>query len=148
MITRRDVVVGLGGALLLDDRAMSAEKDAEAGRGLIALPGKAPLIKQTFRPPNYENPSGGSAQRIHAQREVLRPLSPRKHSESGYAHMASASRRRQRGRDPRMVARRAQAQLRYRERRRNQSALAKPPWALLATSTWSAMATRCHRHAK
>jgi DMSO/TMAO reductase YedYZ molybdopterin-dependent catalytic subunit len=56
MITRRKVVVGLGGALLLDGRAMSAEKDAEAGRRLIALPGKAPLIKQTFRPPNYETP--------------------------------------------------------------------------------------------
>lgn len=57
MITRRDAVVGLAGALLLSDRAASAEKGAEAARqGLIALPGKAPLIKQTFRAPNYETP--------------------------------------------------------------------------------------------
>lgn len=57
MITRRDVVVGLGGALLLGERAMSVETLADAqGRALIALPGKAPLIKHTFRPPNYETP--------------------------------------------------------------------------------------------
>ena len=56
MSTRRDVVAGLAGALLLNRRAVSAEQTSEARRELIALPGKAPLIKQTFRAPNYETP--------------------------------------------------------------------------------------------
>lgn len=52
MITRREAVAGLAGTLLLGQRAVSAgEQD-----GLIALPGKAPLLKRTFRPPNYETP--------------------------------------------------------------------------------------------
>jgi len=58
MITRRKVVAGSAGALLLaamaDRYAFGAE--ASADEPLIALPGKRPLIKRTFRPPNYETP--------------------------------------------------------------------------------------------
>ena len=56
MITRREAVVGLAGSVLLSEIATSAEKGAEAEPALIAPPGKAPLIKRTFRPPNYETP--------------------------------------------------------------------------------------------
>jgi DMSO/TMAO reductase YedYZ molybdopterin-dependent catalytic subunit len=51
--TRREVVVGLSAALLLNGRTGLAE---EAKSELIALPDKAPLIKRTFRAPNYETP--------------------------------------------------------------------------------------------
>jgi DMSO/TMAO reductase YedYZ molybdopterin-dependent catalytic subunit len=54
MITRRHAVAGLAGTLVLGGRALGAE-----GRDdLIALPDKAPLVKRTFRPPNYETPLG------------------------------------------------------------------------------------------
>lgn len=56
MSTRRDVVAGLAGALLLSQRSASAAQAGAAEPQLIALPGKAPLIKQTFRAPNYETP--------------------------------------------------------------------------------------------
>jgi sulfite dehydrogenase (cytochrome) subunit A len=59
MITRREIVVGLAGSMLLGDvvsrgkRAVAAEA---AEHELIALPGKIPLIKRTYRPPNFETP--------------------------------------------------------------------------------------------
>ena len=68
MVTRRSFVVGAGAALAgpalvrhglaadalkLDPRLASGV--GEAAR-LEALPGKAPLIKLTYRPPNYETP--------------------------------------------------------------------------------------------
>jgi len=56
MITRRRVVAGSAGALLLagiGGRVYSAEAGADE---LIALPGKRPLIKRSFRPPNFETP--------------------------------------------------------------------------------------------
>jgi len=57
MITRREAVAGLAGSLLLGDLAVSKRTAASTGRQeLIALPGKAPLIKRTFRAPNYETP--------------------------------------------------------------------------------------------
>jgi DMSO/TMAO reductase YedYZ molybdopterin-dependent catalytic subunit len=58
MITRRRVVAGSTGALLLASvagkRAFGAA--TTAAEPLIALPGKQPLIRRTFRPPNYETP--------------------------------------------------------------------------------------------
>jgi DMSO/TMAO reductase YedYZ molybdopterin-dependent catalytic subunit len=58
MISRRRVVAGSAGALILAGVAGrhafgAAEAAAEL---LVALPGKRPLIKRTFRPPNYETP--------------------------------------------------------------------------------------------
>ena len=49
MITRRGMIAGLGGSLLLGD-AEATESE------LVALSQKKPLIKQTFRPPNFETP--------------------------------------------------------------------------------------------
>lgn len=58
MITRRRVVAGSAGALLLAGmpgrRAFGVESAGDAP--LIALPGKRPLIKRSFRPPNFETP--------------------------------------------------------------------------------------------
>jgi len=58
MITRRRVVAGSAGALLLagvaGSRAFGA--DETIADQLLALPGKRPLIKRSFRPPNYETP--------------------------------------------------------------------------------------------
>jgi len=58
MVTRRRVVAGSIGGLLLSNLAGSwAFGAAEAAEEpLLALPGKRALIKRTFRPPNYETP--------------------------------------------------------------------------------------------
>src|ERR1700684_1895734 len=56
MLTRRDWITSTGCFMLSAlgrGRAASANESAEA---LIALPGKKPLIKRAFRPPNYETP--------------------------------------------------------------------------------------------
>jgi DMSO/TMAO reductase YedYZ molybdopterin-dependent catalytic subunit len=59
MIQRRDMIAGLGGSLLIggalssSGRAIAAEI---AEPELVALPQKKPLIKHTFRPPNFETP--------------------------------------------------------------------------------------------
>jgi DMSO/TMAO reductase YedYZ molybdopterin-dependent catalytic subunit len=56
MITRRRVVAGSAGALLLagvGSPVFGAEGGADE---LIALPGKRPLIKRSLRPPNFETP--------------------------------------------------------------------------------------------
>jgi DMSO/TMAO reductase YedYZ molybdopterin-dependent catalytic subunit len=49
LITRRDVIVGSVGSLLTG-HLLAAEAE------LVALPGKRPLLKRTFRPPNFETP--------------------------------------------------------------------------------------------
>jgi DMSO/TMAO reductase YedYZ molybdopterin-dependent catalytic subunit len=51
MLTRRELLAGSLTALLLP-----AERAQSAAEELLALPGKRPLIKRTFRPPNYETP--------------------------------------------------------------------------------------------
>lgn len=51
MLTRRELLAGSLTALLLP--ANRAQSGAEE---LLALPDKGPLIKRTFRPPNYETP--------------------------------------------------------------------------------------------
>src|SRR5688572_4264150 len=68
MITRRRVIAGSAGALLL---AGVAGKDAFGAAGpaaepLIALPGKRPLIKRTFRPQNFETPLADLRQQFTA----------------------------------------------------------------------------------
>lgn len=60
MITRRRVVAGSAGALWLAGVATSAGRalaaESTGQDTLIALPGKRPLIKRSFRPPNFETP--------------------------------------------------------------------------------------------
>jgi DMSO/TMAO reductase YedYZ molybdopterin-dependent catalytic subunit len=56
MVTRRRVVAGSIGGLLLSNLTGSQVFAAAAEEPLLALPGKRPLIKRTFRPPNYETP--------------------------------------------------------------------------------------------
>jgi sulfite dehydrogenase (cytochrome) subunit A len=56
MISRRRVVAGSAGALLLAGVRRSAFGAEAADEELIALPGKRPLIKRSFRPPNFETP--------------------------------------------------------------------------------------------
>jgi DMSO/TMAO reductase YedYZ molybdopterin-dependent catalytic subunit len=51
MLTRRELLAGSLSAWLLP-----AERALSGGEELLALPGKRPLIKRTFRPPNYETP--------------------------------------------------------------------------------------------
>jgi DMSO/TMAO reductase YedYZ molybdopterin-dependent catalytic subunit len=51
MLTRRALLTGSLTALLLP-----AERALADGAELLALPGKRPLIKRSFRPPNYETP--------------------------------------------------------------------------------------------
>jgi DMSO/TMAO reductase YedYZ molybdopterin-dependent catalytic subunit len=61
MLTRREWIAGSSGALMLsalgrarsEDPAGSAVDSTEI---LVALPGKKPLIKRSFRPPNFETP--------------------------------------------------------------------------------------------
>ena len=59
MITRRGMIAGMGGTLLVSDlgsRRGRAEAAEALAPELVALPQKKPLIKQTFRPPNFETP--------------------------------------------------------------------------------------------
>ncbi|MGH8240108.1 MAG: molybdopterin-dependent oxidoreductase [Steroidobacteraceae bacterium] len=62
MTTRRDMLLGSAGSLVvgLGHAAQDAATTASAAAGdiqpLVALPGKKPLIKRTFRPPNFETP--------------------------------------------------------------------------------------------
>jgi len=64
MITRRGAALGLTGYWLAGGVPVPARAgdltEGATGRGgteaLIALPGKKPLIKRSFRPPNYETP--------------------------------------------------------------------------------------------
>src|SRR5258705_1323894 len=51
MVTRRELLVGTTGGWLLE-RAWAGE----ATDTLTALPGKKPLIRRAFRPPNFETP--------------------------------------------------------------------------------------------
>ena len=68
MLTRRRVVAGSAGALLVAGmpglRAFGAQSTAE--EPLVALPGKRPLIKRSFRPPNFETPLADLRQQFTA----------------------------------------------------------------------------------
>jgi DMSO/TMAO reductase YedYZ molybdopterin-dependent catalytic subunit len=58
MITRRQAVAGFAGSLLLAKGGAcgAAEPTQTSADELVALPGKKPLIRRTFRPPNFETP--------------------------------------------------------------------------------------------
>src|SRR5215472_15964977 len=53
-------MLGAAGAWFLSRGAVSQDGHAAADQ-LIALPGKKPLIKRTFRPPNFETPTSALA---------------------------------------------------------------------------------------
>lgn len=58
MVTRRELLLGAAGGWLFHP-AWAAEPGSEAtagGEALTALPGKKPLIRHSFRPPNFETP--------------------------------------------------------------------------------------------
>ena len=61
MLTRREYLARSAGAVLFGRMAIAASSDAAdpaaaADDILIALQGKKPLIKRSFRPPNFETP--------------------------------------------------------------------------------------------
>ena len=56
MLRRRDLLLGATGTALAARLPAAAAADAAA---LSALPGKRPLIRRAFRPPNYETPLAG-----------------------------------------------------------------------------------------
>ena len=63
MLPRRDVLKGMGGATLAAAFALKPHlaraglpAGAEESAVLEALAGKKPLVKRSFRPPNYETP--------------------------------------------------------------------------------------------
>jgi len=61
MLTRREWIAASTGSLMWSAlggarAAASAVPDGADAETLIALPGKKPLIKRTFRPPNFETP--------------------------------------------------------------------------------------------
>ena len=58
MITRRDLIIGSALSVGFSHVVSGAESlaAADGGAELFALPGKRPLIRKTFRPPNYETP--------------------------------------------------------------------------------------------
>ena len=67
MVRRRELLAGTVGALLTR-AAWSATTADPRGDGelLSALPGKRPLIRRAFRPPNYETPL----------RDLIAPFTP------------------------------------------------------------------------
>ena len=61
MLTRRRWIAASTGSLMLSALGGARGEESSAPDGtsdevLIALPGKKPLIKRTFRPPNFETP--------------------------------------------------------------------------------------------
>src|ERR1700730_4255654 len=60
MLTRREWIAASTGSLLCSAFGARAAAGVAAGDApqdpLISLPGKSPLIKRTFRPPNFETP--------------------------------------------------------------------------------------------
>jgi DMSO/TMAO reductase YedYZ molybdopterin-dependent catalytic subunit len=59
MISRREILAGAAATLLTRATAAHAQspKNAEIGEALSTLPGKSgPLIRHTYRPPNFETP--------------------------------------------------------------------------------------------
>jgi DMSO/TMAO reductase YedYZ molybdopterin-dependent catalytic subunit len=61
MLTRREWIAASTGTMMLSALGGARSEDASEPRGtsediLIALPGKKPLIKRSFRPPNFETP--------------------------------------------------------------------------------------------
>ncbi len=57
MLTRRKWIASTGSIMLSAlGRAHGAAAEDTSAEALIALPGKRPLIKRSFRPPNYETP--------------------------------------------------------------------------------------------
>ena len=90
MASRRIFLAAAGTSLVLAQRAagiLAAEMEladgipsgAAAAARLEALPGKVPLIKLTYRPPNYETPFALLRHADHAERRLLRPLPPRRY---------------------------------------------------------------------
>ena len=59
-----------------------------------SLPGKKPLIKLTFRPPNYETPVADLSSADHRQRQLLRALPSGRHPRHGEAARLVAENRR------------------------------------------------------
>src|SRR5690606_15901943 len=55
MTTRRDVITGAAASLTVAAIGTSRAA-APAEEALVALPGKKPLIRRSFRPPNFETP--------------------------------------------------------------------------------------------
>jgi DMSO/TMAO reductase YedYZ molybdopterin-dependent catalytic subunit len=56
MITRREMMAASAASLLLGRAATAQEPASATAVDLVALPGKKPLIRRTFRPENYETP--------------------------------------------------------------------------------------------
>ena len=59
MISRRQAICGATSALAFSGAAAKTGEEpllSGSGEELLALPGKKPLIKRTFRPPNFETP--------------------------------------------------------------------------------------------
>jgi len=55
MVTRRELLLGTAGGWLVE-RAWAGEAAGSAPDTLTALTGKKPLIRRSFRPPNFETP--------------------------------------------------------------------------------------------
>ena len=122
MASRRIFLAAAGTSLVLVQRAaglLAAEMEladgipsgAAAAARLEALPGKMPLIKLTYRPPNYETPFPIST-RHHAERRLLRPLSSCRYSRGRSLRLAAQGRRRAAGEPVRADPRPAQRELR------------------------------------
>ncbi|HEY4750476.1 MAG TPA: molybdopterin-dependent oxidoreductase [Steroidobacteraceae bacterium] len=54
MLTRRDLLLATAGGWM--SPRLRADEAANGADGLVALPGKRPLIQRAFRPPNFETP--------------------------------------------------------------------------------------------
>ena len=123
MITRRHMIyTGASVALAGSGLAWSASLRAQAAglalspalpQGLRdnavleALPGKKPLIKLSYRPPNYETPIEYFRTAITPERRVLRALPPRRHSRGRRQELDARGRRRRRQRQHRTQPRRS-----------------------------------------
>ena len=133
MLTRRSVLGAAGAGLALagsgwprlsESRAAGAPVTPGVPAGIAdaatmeTLPGKKPLIRLAYRPPNYESPAGLFPHSDHAERRVLHPLSPLRYPRRRCRDLQDRGRRRRRQWADRAHARRSEKASGLRGRRR------------------------------
>ena len=96
---------GFAAQAAIPDLPAALPQGVRDGATLEALPGKKPLIKLSYRPPNYETPVEHFRTADHAERRFLRPLPPRQHSRGRPQDLEARGRRRRRQRTGLALAR-------------------------------------------
>jgi len=142
MVTRRELLLGTAGGWLVE-RVWAGEAADSAPDTLTALTGKKPLIRRSFRPPNFETPlaelaapfTRNDAFFVRYHLAVIPQVDPA----AWRLQIAGASAQQ----PAHLVPEGAEERLRACQRGRGQSVRRQPAWALHAASARGAMGQRC-----